>query len=418
MKRVICWLTAALLFLFLLSPESYAAGFRLPDQSASAMGMAGAFVGQADDATAVWYNPAGITQLSGTQVAGGLIAIYPVLTHETTNDTTDVAERKVHVPVHLYFAHKVNDKIALGLGVNNPFGLSTGWSDTSATRYVSTFSKIVTTEINPNVAFQANPSLSVGIGIAYVNMRATMEKLVRVVIPPPPALVDLGDHNFRLSGDGDGWGANIAVLYKVSEPLKIGFSYRSRIKVDLDGTADLTGEPAAQSGTGSTSITLPDLIGLGISYKVTDRLNLNADLDYTRWSTYDRLVIVSDNATFNSTIEKQWKDVWCLRFGAQYTLSEQWKVRGGLVYDQNPVPDSHFDTSVPDSDRIGITAGLGYSIDRITVDAAYMYLKFLGRTITNSLADDDANPFTPPDPLNGTYRSQAHLVAVTVGYKF
>jgi long-chain fatty acid transport protein len=407
MKRLTGCLAAALLTLFILSPESYAAGFRLPDQSASAMGMAGAFVGQADDVTAVWYNPAGITQLSGTQVAGGLIAIYPVLTHETTNDTTDVSERKVHLPVHLYLAHKVNDKIALGLGVNNPFGLSTDWSDTSATRYVSTFSKIVTTEVNPNVAFQASPSLSVGVGIAYVSMRATMEKLVN--------FGPFGDAHFRLAGDGDGWGANIAVLYKVSEPLKIGLTYRSRIKVDLDGTADLTGGPAPQSGTGSTSITLPDLIGLGISYNVTDRLNLNADLDYTKWSTYDRLVIVSNNAAFNSTIEKQWKDVWCLRFGAQYTLSEAWKVRGGLLYDKNPVPESTFETAVPDSDRVGITAGFGYTAGRLTVDGAYMYLRFLNRTISDSQADD----LTPdPSALNGAYRSQAHLVAVTVGYKF
>ncbi len=418
MKRLIHWLAAALLLLFILSPESYAAGFRLPDQSASAMGMAGAFVGQADDASAAWYNPAGMTQLAGTQVAGGMIAIYPSLTHETASGQTDVAERQFHFPAHFYATHSLNDRTAIGISINNPFGLSTDWSDTSATRYVATFSNIVTTAINPSLAFQATPDLSLAFGLTYVSMRATMEKLANF----GPA----GQYDSRLAGDGDGWGANLAALYKVSEAMHIGLTYRSRIKVDLDGTASLTGAgPLASSAPGSSSITLPDLIDLGISYKVSEKLRLNADIDYTMWSTYDRLVVTSNtilqittllgSPTDTQTSEKQWKDVWCLRFGAQYTLSEQWKLRGGLVYDQNPMPDSHFETSDPDSDRIGVTAGFGYSAGRMTVDASYMYLKFLNRTISNSQMDDQT-----PDPsvLNGTYRSQAHLFALTVGYRF
>jgi long-chain fatty acid transport protein len=388
-----------------------ASGFRLPDQSASALGMAGAFTGQADDASAVWYNPAGMLQFSGTQVAAGVTAIYPVLTHETAGGATDVSERQIHLPPQLFITHRLNADTAFGLGVTSPFGLSTDWSGMSATRYVATFSNIVTTEINSDIAFQITPAFTVAAGVAYISMRATMEKLA--------TFGPFGQYDFRLAGDGDGWGANAAALYRASDNLHIGLTYRSRIKVDLDGTAALTGAgPLAVAGDGSTSITLPDLIDLGVSYKASERLNLNADLDYTLWSTYDRLVISSNVPLFNATIEKEWHDVWCLRVGAQYALQDNWKLRGGLLYDKNPVPEATFDTVVPDADRAGVTAGVGYSGKNLSVDAAYMYLRFLKRTIGNSLADDDANPFTPPDPLNGIYRSQAHMLALTVGYRF
>ena len=401
-----------LLLCILIAPDSaMAAGFRLPDQSASALGMAGAFAGQADDASAAWYNPAGMTRLSGSRIAAGATAIYPVLTHETPSGQTDVSAREIHLPVHAYATSSLSERSAIGLAVTNPFGLSTGWSNLSATRYVSTFSKIVATEINPSVAYQLTPDLSLSAGVAYISMRATMEKIVRVLLPGP---IDLGDHNFRLAGDGDGWGANAAALYQASQKLGIGLTYRSRIKVDLDGNADLTGVLTVP-GSGKASITLPDLIDLGLSYQTSEKLRLNADIDYTMWSTYDRLVIESNVPSFSTTIEKQWKDAWCLRFGAQYAASEQWKFRGGLVYDKSPVPDAYFDSAVPDSDRAGVTVGIGYARKSYSIDAAYMYLRFLDRTISNSLADD----LTPtPTALNGTYRSQAHMLALTVGYHF
>jgi long-chain fatty acid transport protein len=416
MKKILTVFTTTLVSITAFSTISFAAGFRLPEQSSSAMGMGSAFVGQADDPSAVWYNPAGITQLDGTWVSGGIIGIYPELTHENANGTTDVSKRDIHLPIHLFATHKLNEKIGIGFGINNPFGLSTSWDpNSSSTRYVATYSNVVTTEFNPNIAYKFNDNLSAAFGIAYVHLRATLEKTTFVVLPGPVAL---GDHNFRLSGDGDGWGANAALKYDFSETLHAGLSYRSRIKVDLDGTAELTGGPAATSASGSTSLTLPDLVQLGVSYKASDALTLNADLDYTGWSTYDKIEVTSSNPLFNATDEKQWKNVWCLRIGGQYKLSGRWKLRAGYLYDQNPVPEDRFETRTPDSDRQGLSIGTGYTSGNITVDAAYMYVRFNKRTINNSLADNDANPFTPDDTLNGTYKSQAHMAGITIGYKF
>ncbi len=413
MKRLICWLTAALLFPFLLSPESYASGFRLPDQSASAMGMAGAFVGQADDATAVWYNPAGITQLPGTRLAAGVTSITPTMEHDTPIATTETTERELFVPPHFYLTHRVSKELALGISVNSPFGLSTTWSDSSSVRYVTTFSEVKTIEVNPSAAYQFTDRFSAAFGIAYLQLKATMEK----ALPVAPGV----DAKFTLKGDGSGWGFNAAMLFKATDAAQIGLTYRSRIKINLDGTAD-AGVPLSVSNPGKTDITLPDIIQAGVSYKATDSLTLNADLEYTLWSTYDRLVVTSNTiavltggATDTQTSEKKWENAFCLRLGGQYRMNDHWKLRAGYVYDQNPVPENHFDTAVPDADRQGITIGAGYSSGKITVDVAYMYLKFMNRTIKNSLADDGT---LTPDALNGTYRSEAQLTAITIGYAF
>ena len=399
----------------LFSSLGFAAGFRLPEQDSAALGMASAFVGQADNPSAVWYNPAGITQLDGTRVSVGVIGISPELTHENTNGTKDGARRDAHLPVQLYSTHKLNDKIGIGFGINNPFGLATDWSNTSSTRYVATYSNIVTTEFNPNIAYKLNDDLSAAFGVAYIHLRATLEKTTFVV---HPVLGPLGDHNFRLSGDGDGWGMNASVKYNFSEAMHAGLSYRSRIKVDIDGNAELTGGPAAASGSGSTSLTLPDLVQVGVSYKASEAVTLNADLEYTLWSTHDKLTTESDVAAFNKIEEHQWKDVACLRIGGQYKLSDQWKVRAGYLYDQNPVKEEHFETRIPDSDRQGFSLGAGYTTSNVTIDAAFMCLRFNKRTISNSLMDDASVTPNAPDALNGTYKSRAQLAGITIAYTF
>jgi long-chain fatty acid transport protein len=306
----------------------------------------------------------------------------------------------------------VNEKMAFGFGINNPFGLQTDWDKNfSSVRYIATFSKVLTTAFNPNIAYQVTNNLSMAVGIDYVHLRATLEKTT------PNPFSPLTDTNFRLSGDGEGLGVNAALKYKASDAINIGFSYRSRIKVDLEGTAEILGTPL--SGTGNTSLTLPDLIQLGVSYHASDKLILNADIDYTMWSTYDRIVIESNVSAFNNqTDEKQWDNVWCLRIGGQYKLSDQWKLRAGYLYDKNPIGETHFEARTPDSDRQGITIGTGYQAGNITLDLAYLYLRFKDRTISNSVEDDFSETPKAPNALNGTYKSQAHLAGITVGYKF
>lgn len=398
MKKLL--VMAALLLGACCASEAAAAGFRLPDQDAAALGTAGAFVGQADNPSSVWYNPAAITRLEGTQARAGAIAVYPVMRHENLNGTIDVGDRDVFLPAQIYITNRLNDRMSFGFGVNSPFGLSTYWSPLSSTSPVATLSRVKTVNLNPNLAYRMNDSLSVGIGIDYIRLDATLERLLPIAGVP----------SFRLNGEGTGIGANAAVLYRVNDQVDLGLSYRSRIGVKVDGPATIGSFAGAYA---ETQITLPDVLQIGTSVKASDDLLINLDLEYTWWSTYDRLEVRSP-LTGITVEEKQWKNTWTARAGGQYRVSQDWKARGGLVYDKNPVPSERFETTLPDSDRAGVTIGTGYSRANWSMDISYMYLRFRTRHITNSYAGE-----TFPIPLlNGTYKSQAHLLGLSVGYRF
>lgn len=407
MKRLLFAVLAVLLLASLLLPaRSFASGFALPEQSASAMGMASAFVAQADDPSAVWYNPAAITELGGTRFTGGIVGIFPVLTHETLAGTTEVSERKLHTPILLYLTTGLSDRLSLGIGVNNPFGLATSWGETSLTNFVATFSRVETLNLNPNIAYRVSDRLSLAAGVSYITVDAALEQVLGAGL------------NFRVDGDGTGYGANLALHYRASDSMKIGLSYRRKIKADLEGDASIT--TVSVTNPGSTSLTMPDNIKLGISYAASDRMIYNAEIDYTNWSTYDQLDI--DSLTFlaitgttSVTVLKEWQDTVCYRFGAQYKVSDAWKLRFGYLYDTNPVREEYFETRTPDSDRQGLSFGIGHTSGTVTIDAAYLYLHFNPRTINNSLADNvPGETFA----LNGNYKSQAHIGSVMASFKF
>jgi len=393
MKRLV----VALLLLPAAAGYVSAAGFNLPEQSAAALGMSAAFVGQADDASAVWYNPAAITRFEGTKLAAGVIAIAPDMKHENTNGTTDKAAPQIHLTPHFYATHKINDTMAAGMGINVPFGLATKWSHTSATKSVATLSDIRAININPTFAYKINNQVSAAAGISYVYLDAELDKM-------------LGANEFKLTGKDSGWGANAALFYTPTEKIHVGATYRTEVAVKIeDGTAEF---PAGTKNDASTKVTLPAQAAIGVSYKATPKLNVNCDVNFTGWSSYDKLVIKMPSST--STDTKEWKDVWALRIGGQYELNDTWKLRAGYMHDNNPVPEKRFETRIPDSDRNGYSVGAGWKKGNIVVDAAYMYLRFNTREITAS----QAGGTTVVTALNGTYKAISHLAGLTVGYSF
>jgi long-chain fatty acid transport protein len=401
MKKILFIVLSVSIGILLFVSHASAAGFALPEQGAAAMGMGSAFVGQADDASAVWYNPAGITQLDGIRVMGGGVVILPSFSHDNSNGNVDDASQNTHLPVIFYTTYKMTDKFAFGFGVNNPFGLATNWRSNSATREVALETKVRVTEYNPNVAYKITDKLSVAAGVTYVYMNATLTNWNATFSTVS-----------RLEGSGSGWGGNFAALYKISDSLSTGISYRSRIKVDVDGTVQLVG---VLSSLAKTAITLPDLMSWGFSAKPTDRLTLNLDLGYTWWSTYDKIKVSAQNSAFNNTYEKQWNDVWNVRVGGQYKVTDNWKLRMGYQYDRNPITEQYFETRVPDSDRHGFSIGTGYSIGNLTLDLAYLYLHFEKRNINGS---DNDNTTSNANSLQGTYKAGVHCIGLSAAYKF
>ena len=391
----------ALVGFMAMASGANAAGFRLSEQDAKANGMGNSFVAVADNASAVWYNPAAMTELEKTNLSLGTVMVAPAMKHEFTGGSDEI-KNTLHIPPYLYATHRLNEKWALGFGFNAPFGLSTEWNKTTArTRFVATLSDIKALNYNINGAYKLNDKLSFGLGADYVSLDAKLYQSAG------------GVNEIQLSGDGTGWGYNAAAFYKLNKKWSFGANYRSPVKVLISGTAKNTA--ASTSNHASTSITLPDTFQAGAAYKANAKWLVSATADYTDWATYHALKI--NSATFGGTAisYKGWQSVWAFRLGTEYKYSDKWNFRAGTFYDWNPVKEKYFETRVPDSDRVAFSLGAGYVVAKnITVDLSYTYLMFVERTIHNSVQDDTGIPTA----LNGKYKTSAHLPALGVNYKF
>ena len=383
-----------------------AAGFRLGEQDAKANAMGNSFVAVADNASAVWYNPAAMTELEKTNLSLGTVLVYPTMKHEFTGGSDSIA-KVMHIPPYFYATHKLNDKWALGLGFNAPFGLSTNWNMTSQTAYVASLSDIKVFNYNLNGAYKVNDKLSFGLGADYVHLDATLDNKAG-----PTA-------ELKLSGNGTGWVYNAAAFYKHTDKLTFGANFRSPVKVDVDGTLSVAA--MGLSKPASTRITLPDTFQLGAAYKYNDKWLFSATADYTDWATYHQLLVTSVGLTSLSRPNpyadlKNWNSVWAFRAGTEYKYSDTWKFRGGAFYDKNPVSEKYFETRVPDADRLAVSVGAGYEKNSIVVDLSFAYLSFLNRKISDSSKDDALSGQT--SCLDGTYKAYAYLPSISVGYKF
>jgi long-chain fatty acid transport protein len=401
----------------LVSSMTFGAGFHIHEQGAKAMGMANAFVAQADDPSALFYNPAGIAYLEGTQISLGVTTIMvPETEFEGMTSlgggpalvTNEKARKDVFFPPNFYLTHSMGDQpISFGIGFNSIYPLAKRWKSTSNFRDEIKEIAIKPFNVQPTVAYRIDKwNLAIAAGLDYTYAQVWLEKSPY----SPLAAVNLGD--MEIEGDGDGWGYNFGILWKPIKQVSVGLAYRSEIKLDITGDADFLSSgagPASFSVDASTEITLPDTWSLGIAYKPTERLTLEFDVDRFGWSSYDELDI--DLPVPGSTLgdpaaaPKDWDDCWAFRFGAQYGVTENLDLRVGYAYDNTPQPDETVGPELPDSDRHNYTFGIGYRVGKATFDLAYMFVDFKDRKVDNAIQ-------------TGTYKSEAHLVGANLTYKF
>jgi len=420
-----------LLVLLFTASTSFAAGFRLPEAGAKAMGMGFAFTGQADDPSAIYFNPAGLTQLKGQNVMVGVSYVREngnEFTGTTPVDNTTAIKHESQkdlnffIPNMYYTKTNASTGFAYGVGIFSPFGLGQeyGNGDTSIFRNQITKIDLMTIVVNPTIAFKVNEFLSVGVGIDWMYGKAELAKTAVV-----PGVGNI--YNLDLDGDGDAWGYNFGLLLKPSANLRIGANYRSPFNLKMkDGDVEIRninstvpfippGVTAAQvfGGTsfdtkGSATIGMPATFALGVSYTM-DKLTVNADADWTFWHSFSSLPIdIKDNKGAllpDSNAPKNWKDVVAVRLGAEYRVTDPLALRAGFVYDPSPVPAATLGPELPDSDRLNYMVGAGYKIGKVTIDGALMYIDKKDRTVSNP-------------QFNGTWIGNAWLAGIDVGYNF
>ena len=427
---------SVVLVLLLTASMSFAAGFRLPEAGAKAMGMGFAFTAQADDPSAIYFNPAGLTQLKGQNVMVGVTYVREngnEFTGTTPVDNTTAIKNETQKSLNFYIPNmyytRTTDSgyVAYGVGIFAPFGLGQEYNDKGASIFRNQITKIdlMTVVVNPTIAFKINEALSVGMGIDYMYGKAKLAKTA--VVPGVGNIFDLD-----LDGTGDAWGYNFGVLLKPTENFRIGANYRSPFTLKIkDGDVEIRNinstvpfvpnpapPPAAFTSaqvfggtsfdtTGTATLYLPATFALGVSWTI-DRLTVNADADWTLWHSYSSLPIdIKDNKALlpDTNAPKNWKDVVALRLGAEYRVTDPLALRAGFVYDQSPVPADTMGPDLPDSDRLNYMVGAGYKIGKVTIDGAFMYIDKKDRTVTNP-------------QFSGTWKGDAWLAGLDVSYNF
>jgi long-chain fatty acid transport protein len=409
-------LLSVLLVLLLTASTSFAAGFRLPQAGAKAMGMGFAFTAVADDPSAIYFNPAGLTQLKGQNVMVGVTYVREnggEYTGTTPVDNTTAIKNETQkslnffIPNMYYTKTNASTGFAYGVGIFSPFGLGQEYKDknTSIFRNQATRMDLLTVVVNPTIAFEVNEFLSVGAGIDYMYGKLKAYDATQSAFKT------------HYEGTGDAWGYNFGLLLKPSKNLKVGFNYRSPFRVvvkDGDWTANdnlVSGAYLASVGypmgvtKASAKLTLPATAAVGVAYTL-NRLTLSADADWTFWSSYNELKIVNPSVlNYNVTRPKNWVDVCAVRLGAEYRVTDPLALRVGFVYDPTPVPASTMGPELPDATRLNYMVGAGYKIGPWTIDGAFQYINKFDRTVTNP-------------QFSGTWTGNAWLMGMDVGYKF
>lgn len=365
---------AAMMVAGAFATQTYAAGFQLSEQSSIQMGraMAGAGV-VGDDLSAVHYNPAGMTLLSGTrmQATGTWVAVN--LDYESHDGSvTENGRLKGQTIPAGFLTHQINDSLWAGLGLTVPYGMGTEFDENWDGKDRGTESMILTFDINPNLAWKVNDMLSVGGGISLQYAKAELG-------------MGMGPMQANVKGDSWAWGWNVGLMFQPVETVRLGLAYRSHIAHNAEGHTDVKG-PLNLTSDMKVRIKTPDTVTLSATWEATDALRLSGTARWSKWSNFRTLDV--QNLDFNTPelgayanvpVENNWDDTWFFSVGADYKLNGQWTVRGGVAYDQGPVENQYRMAVIPDTDRVWFSGGASYKYtDNLTFDFGATYIKGVG----------------------------------------
>jgi long-chain fatty acid transport protein len=415
--------------LLALSGNAAAAAFALIEQSS---GLGNAFAGgaaAAEDATTIFFNPAGMSRLNGKQVTVAGSFIQPSARFSDTGSTGAPLQTAggnggdaggLALVPNTYMVMEMDAALRFGLGINVPFGLQTEYDSTWIGRFQAIKSKIQTINLNPSVAYRVSDSISLGAGLNYQHISGDLTSAVNYSAAAGGALGAGLEGVSTMTGSDTAWGYNVGALVDVTPATRIGVSYRSQIKYTLNGTitfsnvpAALAASPSLASGDVSLPITMPDSFSISAFHQLSDKWDLMADATRTGWGVLQQLRIDRADGSNVQTVQHNWKSTWRVAVGATHHYSEQWLARVGVAHDKTPVPDAYRTARIPDSDRTWLAFGGQYKLSPAgTLDFGYAHLFMKDASIAN---DQTA---TGAGNLVGTYSNSVNIVSVQYAYAF
>ena len=412
-------ITLACAIVACLPSVSFALGIRIADQDARATARGNAFTATADNPSAIYYNPAGISQLYAPPLSlgsgvgktarpveqdgeGGLrlrMGLYAItLGSKATLGggayTTDISHRWQATASFYATYKKANSPLTFGLGIYSPYGFGIWYPENSPIRQLAISGSIAYTSINPVVSWQVTPTLSIAAGPTFNYAKTGLKRGIFAT--------DVGDA-FEFEGTGWALGANAGIMWQPHPKHSFGLMYRSETQVNFDGHANtVIPNFISNREPGTANIVFPQNIVLGYSFRPTPRWNLEVNVDWTDW---DRLNTVTLNKVSGTVpLPFNWQSSFFYEFGATYKFDDGFSASAGYIYSENSVPNGSFNPIVPDSNRHIFTVGVGKQWKKLDLDVAYQYAHGPSRTVTGLAA--------------GNYQFDSHALTISAGYHF
>ena len=388
MKLVPAMLLAA------FSGAASASGFQLLEQNASGLG--NAYAGSAavaDNASTIYFNPAGMTKLQAREVSGGISAVNPSFHFNDRGSSAGALQTAgdggnaggwAAIP-NGYMSWALNKDVYVGLGLGAPFGLKTEYDDRWIGAAQAQMFEVKTINLNPSVAWRVNDKVSLGFGLNWQKVEAHYNRLVSTANTTTAAT------QLKMSLDDDAWGWNVGALFDVSPSTRIGVSYRSAIKYEVEGKIKASGPSAglnaAASSDARADLKMPDTFIMSVTQKLSDRWEMLGDVSWTGWSSIPKVDIIrasntgagAGNGQIAQTLHTDFKDTWRVALGANYKYTDAWKLKFGVAYDQTPVQhDSERLVSLPDNDRVWFSFGTQWTPDksqRLDLGVTYIHVR-------------------------------------------
>lgn len=401
-----------------------AAGFALIEQSGSGMGNAyagGSAV--AEDASTIFFNPAGMTYIQGTQLVGAVHLVKPNAEFNNEGSVRALprplggeggnAGNLAFLP-NIYFKTDLNETIKLGIGISAPFGLKTEYDKDFIGRFQGIKSDLKTININPAIAFKVNDQLSLGAGLSAMYAKATLTSAINI---------GAAERESEVEGDDWGFGFNLGAIYQATADTRFGIAYRSKVKQELEGKAksNFTGLNAIPTRTLNTDITaetsLPENLSISAFSRLNDTWDLMGDITWTRWSRFDELRIVRDNGT-NSTLSvtpENWQNSNRYSLGLNYHYSDAIKLRAGIAYDEEAIKERFRTVRIPGNDRKWLALGAGWQATPSTkLDIGYAHL-----FISDTKVDDNQTALVPSrGRVKGEYEGSVDILSLQLTHNF
>lgn len=418
---------------------AHASGFQLIENSASGQG--NAFAGAAataNDASTVWFNPAGMTKLKGKQMVVVGHVIVPNSSF-ANNGSVDGAGNALSgedddggsnaVVSNFYWVTDIGESTKFGLGVTTPFGLTTKYNDTWVGRYHAVETAMSTINFNPSIARQVNDNLSFGGGINILLADITLTSAVDFgsLLGAPQQVDGFADLQAdNLTFNEFAWGVNLGMMYDFNDSTTLGVAWRSEIEVSAKGDANFSVPTAAapilssgafQDTALKAKVSLPQNFSVSVKHDLGE-VTLLADVTWTGWSSFQELRIQYANAYQpDSVTTEAWQDTFRYSLGADYKYSDKIILRTGVAYDESPIPDEqHRTPRIPGSDRTWLSFGMTYEMSpEFIVDVGYSHL-FISASGTNHSLESSISALNAT--LNGTYDATVDILSAQLTWNY